>query len=102
MERTETQNMENLNKITSNIEKLTTLITDGFSFLRQMIQQHIHNMPRYYTQAQGSAYAYARIHTPPHSQSHTVSPPASATTSQHPARFSYRQTLFQDDIELIE
>ena len=62
MERAETQNTENLNKITSNIAQLTSSIAGGFQLLTQMMQQP--TQPPYYTQPQSSSYT--QMHNPPY------------------------------------
>lgn len=98
MEKTQTNNTDCLNKITSNIAQLTSSISEGFSLLRQMIQQPA--MPSPYFPNPQTTYAFAHRQTSSHVQSHIPPPPPTPTTSAS-VPFSYIQSLIADDIEPV-
>lgn len=96
MENTEKEHSQCLNKLTSNIEKLSSSIVDGFALLRQsMTRQPLHPMQPMpnYMQSQGSSnypYPYGHIQS---TQSST------RPAMQGIGQFSYTQSVFQDENE---
>lgn len=95
MESTDREYSNNMSKLTSNIEKLTNSISDGFALLRQVMIQPSHAGPAHYLpQTQASSY-------PTYSHVNPTQMPAALSNMmpdlQNTGQFSYTQSLFSDD-----
>ena len=83
-----------MNKMTSNMEKLTGSIADGFAMLRQVMLQP-YGMPQQYPQTQAGYPNMYPVHSTPARV--PVAPMNTTMPDSNNGHFSYTQSLFSDD-----
>ncbi|XP_063052345.1 uncharacterized protein LOC134446989 [Engraulis encrasicolus] len=103
MEKTQSANMDCMNKISANIGQLTSSITEGFSLLRQAMPPPMQHPMRTHLRSPTIAHFphTSYFQTPPtlHMQPHT--PPHSTPSMSTGSHFSYVRSLNSDDIDLV-
>ena len=86
MDRIDKEHSSHMDRLMTNMERLTSSIADGFSMFRQMMQQQ-YPMPQHYTSAGPSYPMYSRAPVP------TTTMESNTSGGQ----FSFTQTLFSQD-----
>ena len=77
-----------MERLTSNLEKLTGSISDGFALLQRMMCQPLNNMNPQFMMPSHHLQMYPRAQT---------SPQSTESRSHHNGQFSYTQAIFSDN-----